>query len=40
MYAAKVNPSNIARAFNLKTRNTVIHWIEIYKEELQTEHKV
>jgi hypothetical protein len=34
MYNAHVNPANIARAFNVRTRETIVHWIKIYKEEL------
>ena len=40
LYNAKVNPSNLARAFNLKTRETVLHWIQIHKEELKNKHEM
>jgi hypothetical protein len=39
MHEAGVNPSNLAKAFNVKTRATIIHWIKILKEELEIEHK-
>lgn len=36
LYNAKVNPTNMARAFNLKTRNTMLHWLQIHEEELNS----
>ncbi len=34
MYNANVNVSNMARAFNLKSRGTMLHWRRLYKEDL------
>lgn len=40
LYDARVNPTNLARAFNVKTRETILHWIEIYKEELKAKNSI
>jgi len=39
LYDGKVNPSNLARAFYVD-RATMLHWIEVHKEELRAKKDV
>ena len=38
LYDAKVNPSNLARAFRVD-RKTILRWIKVHKEEQKIEQK-
>jgi len=39
LYNSKVNPSNLARAFKVD-RSTMLHWIEVHKEELKSKNNL